>query len=78
MEINANKFKPNEILRFIRQNANKTQQEMADCIKKSKSWVKHNEQGLTRYYFDDLIQITNICNLEIIIREKNKERKKTK
>lgn len=72
MEIKANKYKPNEILKFIRQNSNKTQQELADCIKKSKSWVKHNEQGITRYYFEDLLQIANICNLEIIIKDKKK------
>ncbi len=73
MEINANKYRPNEILKFIRQNANKTQEELAKCIKKSKNWVKNNEQGLNRYYFEDLIQIANICNVEIIIKDKKEK-----
>ena len=72
MEIKARDYKPNEILKFIRQYTNKTQDEFAKCAKKSKSWVKHNEQGLTRYYFEDLIQIANECDIEIIIKSKNK------
>lgn len=70
MKIKANEYKTNEILKFIRQNANKTQEELARCINKSKNWVKNNEQGLNRYYFEDLIKIANICNVEIIIQDK--------
>jgi len=73
VEVKASEYKPKEILKFIRQNANKTQEELAKCIKKSKNWVKNNEQGLNRYYFEDLIQIANICNVEIIIKDKNKK-----
>ena len=70
MEIKANNYKPNEILKFIRQNANITQATLAEKLGKSKNWVKNNEQGLSRYFFEDLIKIANICNVEIIIREK--------
>ncbi len=70
MEIKANNYKPNEILKFIRQNANITQATLAEKLGKSKNWVKNNEQGLNRYFFEDLIKIANICNVEIIIREK--------
>ncbi len=70
MEIKANNYKSNEILKFIRQNANITQATLAEKLGKSKNWVKNNEQGLNRYFFEDLIKIANICNVEIIIREK--------
>ena len=70
MQIKAQDYKPNEILRFVRQYANKTQEELASSINRSKSWVKHNEQGLTRYYFEDLIKVANACGIEIILKNK--------
>ena len=69
MEIKANNYRPNEILRFIRQNSNLTQEELANKIGKSKNWVKNNEQGLNRYFFEDLMKIANICNVEVIIKD---------
>ena len=50
MEIKANNYRPNEILKFIRQNSNLTQEELAKKLSKSKNWVKNNEQGLNRYF----------------------------
>lgn len=71
MKVNIKDYKPNEILKFIRQNANLTQEELAKKINKSKNWVKNNEQGLNRYYFEDLIKVANLCNVDIIIKSKN-------
>ena len=70
MEIKANNYKPNDILKFIRQNANLTQEKLANKLGKSKNWVKNNEQGLNRYFFEDLMKIADICNVDIIIRDK--------
>ena len=70
MEIKANNYRANEILRFIRQNSNMTQEQLAKAIGKSKNWVKNNEQGLNRYFFEDLMKIANICNVEVIIKDK--------
>ena len=70
MEIKANNYRPNEILKFIRQNSNLTQEELAKKLSKSKNWVKNNEQGLNRYFFEDLMKIANICNVEVIIKDK--------
>ena len=70
MEIKANNYKPNDILKFIRQNANLTQEKLANLIGKSKNWVKNNEQGINRYFFEDLIKIADICDVEIIIKDK--------
>ena len=70
MEIKANNYRPNEILRFIRQNASLTQEELSNKLGKSKNWVKNNEQGLNRYFFEDLMKVANICNVDIIIKDK--------
>lgn len=68
MEFKANDYKPNEILKFIRQSTGKTQKEFADSIQKSKNWVKSNEQDITRYYFEDLLKIAKKYNIKIIIK----------
>ena len=70
MEFKANNYKPNEILRIIRHSANKTQEQMAKEIGKSKNWIKNNEQGLNRYYFEDLIKIANLYDIDIIFKER--------
>ena len=59
MEIKANKYKANEILKFIRQNTNLTQKEFAKGVNKSEDWEYSNEAGRSRYYFSDLIEICN-------------------
>ena len=60
MNFIANKYQANEVLKFIRQNANLTQEELAKRINKSKNWVKNNEQGINRYFFEDLIKIADL------------------
>ena len=70
MEFKANDYKPNETLKFIRQCTGLTQNDLAKKIGKSKNWVKSNEQGVTRYYFEDLIKIANLHDIEIKIIKK--------
>lgn len=70
MEFRANDYKPSETFKFIRQCAGITQQELADKMKKSKNWVKANEQNITRYYFEDLLKMANMFNIEIKIIKK--------
>ena len=72
MEIKANKYKANEILKFIRQNTNLTQKEFAKRVNKSEDWEYSNESGRSRYYFSDLLEIANKYDLEIIIKDKEK------
>ena len=73
MEIKANKYKANEILKFIRQNTNLTQKEFAKRINKSEDWQYSNEAGRSRYFFNDIIDIANKYNLVIIIKDKEKK-----
>ncbi len=71
MKINANNYKANEILKFIRQNSNLTQRDFAKAINKSEDWQYSNECGRSRYFFSDLLEIAEKYNLEIIIQDKN-------
>ncbi len=70
MQIIVNEYKPNEIIKFIRQNSGLTQAEFAKTVGKSKDWQQSNELGRTNYYFKDLMEIAKLYNLEIIIKEK--------
>lgn len=70
MELNTNKYKPKEILKFIREYTNMTQKEFAKSINKSEAWQQSNELGRTNYYFKDLIEITKKYDMEIIIKTK--------
>lgn len=71
MEFKANSYNANEILKFIRQSTGKTQEQFSKEIEKSKNWVKNNEQGINRYFFEDLLKIANKYNIDIIIKKKN-------
>lgn len=72
MEINATKYTSGEVLKFIRENTNLTQKEFARRIKRSEDWQYSNEKGRTRFYFNDLMQIAKVYDLEIIIKDKKK------
>lgn len=70
MEINVNKYKANEILRFMREATNMTQEEFAKKINKSRDWQQSNEYGRSNYYFKDLIDLANKLGFEIKIIKK--------
>lgn len=70
MEFKANDYKPNEVLRFMREATNLTQEEFAKKINKSRDWQQSNEYGRTNYYFKDLIELANKFNFEIKITKK--------
>lgn len=74
MEIKANRYQGKDVLKFIRENTNLTQKNFAQSIDKTRDWQASNEIGRSHYYFDDLIKIANVYNLEIIIRDKQKNR----
>ncbi len=70
MEINANKYEPKDIIKIMRDSTNMTQEEFGKLVNKSSEWVKANEAGKTNYYFKDLLELAQKCNIEIIIRQK--------
>ncbi len=70
MEIKANDYQPNEILRFMRQATELTQKEFAKNINKSEHWCQSNELGRSNYYFKDLLVIAKKYNFDILIKKK--------
>lgn len=72
MEIKANDYEANEILKYIRETTNLTQKQFANSIGKSEDWCQSNELGRANYYFKDLLKLADIHNIEIIIKEKKK------
>lgn len=70
MKIKANDYKASEILHFIRQATDLSQEEFAKNINKSKHWCQSNELGRTNYYFKDLLDLANKYNFEIYIIKK--------
>ncbi len=72
MRINAKQYKANEVLKFIRQGLDLTQEELAKKIKISKSSIEKYEYGTTNYTFETLINIAKKCNLKITIESEDK------
>ena len=70
MNFKANDYKPSETFKFIRQCGGLTQQELAKKMNKSKNWVKSNEQDITRFYFEDLLKMADLFDIEIRIIKK--------
>ena len=70
MKLDAKEYKANDILKFIRQNLNLTQEEFAKRINVSKSSIEKYEYGTVNYTFETLLRIAKEYNLEIIIKEK--------
>ena len=70
MKINAKNYKSNELLKFIRQGLNLTQEELAKKINVSKSSIEKYEYGTVNYTFETLIKIANTFNIDIIIEKK--------
>ncbi len=74
MKLNANNYKSNELLRFIREGLNLTQEELAKNINISKSSIEKYEYGTVNYTFETLLKIAKAYNLNIYI-ENNKKKK---
>jgi len=70
MDFKADQYDPNEILRFVRQCAGKTQAEFGKDIDKSREWVQANELGRTNYLFKDFLKLCKKNDIEIIIKSK--------
>ena len=72
MKIDITKYKTNEILKFIRQGLDLTQEEMAKKIGISKSSIEKYEYDTTNYTFETLVKIAKKCNLKITIETQKK------
>ena len=71
MKIDVNKYKTNEIFKFVRQGLDLTQDELAKNIGISKSSIEKYEYGTVNYTFELLVKIAKKYKLKISI-EKEK------
>ena len=71
IKIDANKYKANEVFKFIRQGLDKTQEELAKDIGISKSSIEKYEYGTVNYTFELLVRIAHKYNLKITIEKDN-------
>jgi len=69
MEIKANDYSPNDILKYMRQTTGLTQAEFAKTIGKSEDWCQSNELGRSNYFFKDLLELARNNGMDIIIKE---------
>lgn len=66
-KINLNDYKPNEVLKIIREWSGKSQKDFASAIGKTLGWQHYNETAKTKYYTNDLIKLINFYNFELFI-----------
>ena len=76
MELKFNDYEPKDIIRIIREWAEKTQKEFGKSIGKSTRTIQDYESGRRRYYVETLEQICKIYDININIEKKNDKRKK--
>lgn len=74
MKINANDYKPNELIKFLREGLGLTQKEMANAANIHKSSIEKYEYGIVNYSFETLLNIVKENDLEIIIQSKKKNK----
>ncbi len=72
MKINVKDYKSNEIIKFIREGLNLTQEQMAKDVGISKSSIEKYEYGTVNYTFETLIKIAQEYDLDVIISTKRK------
>lgn len=72
MKINAKDYKSNEIIKFIREDLNLTQEQLAKDINISKSSIEKYEYGVVNYTFETLLKICLKYDIDIIINTKSK------
>ncbi len=72
MKINANNYKANEIIKFIREYTGLTQEEFGKKIKRSRNAIQFYEYGQRNYDLELLLEIAKKFDLEIIIQNKKK------
>ena len=70
MKIIATDYLSNEVIKFLRESLDLTQDELSKAMKISKSSIEKYEYGVVNYPFDLIRQIAKEYNLEIIIKNK--------
>ncbi len=72
MKIIVNDYKPQYVIKFIRQATGLTQREFGDRIGKSRNTIQSYELGRIKMSFNDFVNICEIFNVKITIEELKK------
>lgn len=70
MLLNLKDFKSNELIKIIRENLNKTQEQFAKELNISRSALQMYEYGTVNYPFEIMEKIIKKYKLEMIIKDK--------
>lgn len=70
MEIKANDFKPNEIIKILREWTELTQNDFADSLHLSRKTIECYEYGTRRITLATILKICKDHDMEIIIKKK--------
>ena len=72
MKINLKDYNSKEIIKFIREDTDMSQEEFAKSIGKSRSSIQDYEYGETKFYFDTFLKIIKKHGYDVIIEKKKK------
>lgn len=70
MKLEANNYKPEEIIKIIREWCELTQKEFGEEVDIKESTIKNYEQGRRNYTFKTLMEISKECGIVITIEKK--------
>ncbi len=70
MEMKANDYKPKEIIKFIREWTELTQNDFAKSIRRSKKTIEGYEYGTINVSLATFLKICKTHDVEVIIRKK--------
>ena len=70
MKIIANNYEPKDVIKFIRESTELTQEEFGKSINKSLRTIQDYESGRRRYNIETLLDIAKKHNLTITIEKK--------
>ncbi len=65
ISIDVSNYQPSQVLTLLRKSTGLSLSGFAKLIGKSKTWVYNNEKGITKFYFNDLLNILKILNLQL-------------
>ena len=70
MNIICNKYETKELIKFMRDCSEKTQEKFAKDLNKKRGWTAKLEGGETNITLKDFLELAKINNIEIIMKSK--------
>ena len=73
MKIVANDYKPNEVIKMLREYTGRTQEELAKDLKLTRNAIQKFEYGTNNYTFETLLKIAKQHGFKITIEDDTKK-----